>query len=185
MHGVLIFIDLAKLSNMGDVLFTFSKATSESVILLLVTTPIVWVEQAYRCPSIQETKKFYQCCFRIWISIGFWWTLGLGLRHNSLCTRTISSSSFIKNVFPLGCLGGSVGWASGFGSGHDLTVRGFEPHVGLCADSSEPGACFRFCVSLSLCPSPAHALSLSEINKNIKKKKRLPWRFPCFRGPNM
>ena len=25
-----------------------------------------------------------------------------------------------------------------FGSGHDLTVRGIEPHVGLCADSMEP-----------------------------------------------
>uniref|UniRef100_A0ABI7WM50 protein-tyrosine-phosphatase n=1 Tax=Felis catus TaxID=9685 RepID=A0ABI7WM50_FELCA len=36
------------------------------------------------------------------------------------------------------------------GSGHDLPVRGFEPRVGLCADSSEPGACFGFCLSLSL-----------------------------------
>ena len=26
----------------------------------------------------------------------------------------------------------------GFGSGHDLTVRGFKPRVGLCADSMEP-----------------------------------------------
>ena len=29
-------------------------------------------------------------------------------------------------------------------------VRGFEPLFGLCTDSSESGACFRFCVSLSL-----------------------------------
>ena len=29
-----------------------------------------------------------------------------------------------------------------FGPGHDLAVREFEPRVGLCADSSEPGACF-------------------------------------------
>ena len=121
---------------------------------------------------------------------------------------------------------------SGFGSGHDLTVCEFEPHVELCAgsllgilslrlslpfphlrslslkikknnkhwgtwvaqlverptsaqimvsqfvssspvsgsvltNSSEPGACFGFCISLSLSPpSPAHALSLSIINKN-------------------
>ena len=48
---------------------------------------------------------------------------------------------------------------------HDLAVRGFEPHVGLCADGSEPGACFGFCVSPSLSPSPAHALSLSLKNK--------------------
>ena len=39
------------------------------------------------------------------------------------------------------------------GSGHDLAVSEFESRVGVCADSSEPGACFRFCVSLSLCPS--------------------------------
>ena len=45
--------------------------------------------------------------------------------------------------------------------GHDLAVREFEPRVGLWADGSESGACFRFCVSLSLCPSPVHALSLS------------------------
>ena len=49
-----------------------------------------------------------------------------------------------------GRLGGSVGWVSDSGSGHDLTVREFKPCVGLCADSSEPGACFGFCVSLSL-----------------------------------
>ena len=38
--------------------------------------------------------------------------------------------------------------------------------VSGCADSSEPGACFGFCVSLSLCLSPARALSLllSKIN---------------------
>ena len=59
----------------------------------------------------------------------------------------------------------------GFSSGHDLTVYEFEPHVKLCADNSEPGACFRFCVSLSLWPSPAHVLSLSvaKMNKNILK----------------
>ena len=50
----------------------------------------------------------------------------------------------------MGRLGGSVGWAPDFSSGHDLTVREFKPRVGLCADSSEPGACFRFCVSPSL-----------------------------------
>ena len=55
----------------------------------------------------------------------------------------------------------SVG-ASDSGSGRELTVRGFEPRVGLCADSSEPGACFGFCVSLSLCSSPTHALSVSQ-----------------------
>ena len=36
---------------------------------------------------------------------------------------------------PMVCLGGLVGWVSDFGSGHDLTVGEFEPHIGLCADS--------------------------------------------------
>ena len=49
----------------------------------------------------------------------------------------------------------------GFSSGHDFVVREFEPGIGLCADSSEPGACFGFCVSLSLYPFPAHTLSVS------------------------
>ena len=45
--------------------------------------------------------------------------------------------------------------------------------IGLCADSSEPEACFGFSVSLSLHPSPSHALSmsLSEINKHLKNFK--------------
>ena len=64
---------------------------------------------------------------------------------------------------------GAPGWLSGlhadFGSGLNLVVHQLEPCMGLCADSSEPGACFRFCVSLSLCPSPAHALYLSLKNK--------------------
>ena len=50
-----------------------------------------------------------------------------------------------------------------------VTISGsvsFERRVGLCADSSEPGACLGFCVFLSLRPSPAHALSLSLSLKN-------------------
>ena len=56
---------------------------------------------------------------------------------------------------------------SNFGCGHDLTVCGFKPHLGLCADSPEPGTCFGFCVSLSLCPPPLLILCLSKIN--VKK----------------
>ena len=80
---------------------------------------------------------------------------------NMMLTRMINLHHLlIKSVH-----NGVPGWLSWvsvmiFRSGRDLTVRGFEPRVGLCADSSEPGACFRFCVSLSLCPSPARALSL-------------------------
>ena len=44
-----------------------------------------------------------------------------------------------------------------FGSGHDLRVHGIEPCIKLCADNTEPAW-----ESLSLCPSPACALSLSQ-----------------------
>ena len=56
----------------------------------------------------------------------------------------------------------------GFGSGHDLTVREFEPCIGLCADSSACGACFGFCVSLSVsAPPPINVLFLR--NECLKK----------------
>ena len=58
---------------------------------------------------------------------------------------------------------------SNFSSGQDLAVHEFEPCIRLCADSSEPGACFGFCVSLSLCPSSAHTLSVSQKLVSIKK----------------
>ena len=69
-------------------------------------------------------------------------------------------------------MGGSVGYVSDFGSGHDLIVREFEPPIGLRADTLEPGAYFKVYVSPSLCSSPTHALSPSpsKINKNIFKK---------------
>ena len=43
-----------------------------------------------------------------------------------------------------------------FGSGHDLTVHGIEPHIGL---SAECGACLRFSVSGPL----PHSCSFSKI----------------------
>ena len=61
----------------------------------------------------------------------------------------------------MGCLGGSSHVSSNFGLGYDLTVREFKPHVRLHADSSGTGACFGFCVSLSLCSSPACTLCFS------------------------
>ena len=87
-----------------------------------------------------------------------------GIKNVHILWFTDTSSQTPPNE---GRLGGSVGWASDFGSGHDLAVPEFEPCTRLCADSLEPGARFGFCVSLSLCPSPAHALSLSLSKINI------------------
>ena len=57
------------------------------------------------------------------------------------------------------------------GSGHDLTVCEFEPPVGLCADSSEPGVCFRFHAALSAPPPLMLSISLFLLSKiNITKK---------------
>ena len=52
------------------------------------------------------------------------------------------------------------------GSGHDLTVHEIEPQV---------GAYLRFSLSLSLCPSPAHAFSLSQKKKIIIIIMRGAW----------
>ena len=46
----------------------------------------------------------------------------------------------------------------GVGAGHDLTVREFEPHIGLCADSMEPAW---DSLSPSLAAPPLLVLSLS------------------------
>ena len=60
------------------------------------------------------------------------------------------------------------------GSGHDLTVREFKPHIGLHTDGAEPAW---DSVSPPFCPSSAcmcvHALSLKinkQTNKKLKKK---------------
>ena len=88
-------------------------------------------------------------------------TAEVGMRHHS------GSNSLVKKQEHLG----APGWRSRLSvrlqPGHHLAVCEFEPRVRLWAVGSEPGACFRFCVSLSLCPSPVHALSLSvpKINK--------------------
>ena len=51
-----------------------------------------------------------------------------------------------------------------FGSGRDLTVRGFEPCVGLCADRAEP-AWDSLSPSLSAPPALTLSVSLSQNKK--------------------
>ena len=67
---------------------------------------------------------------------------------------------------------GAPGWLNwlsqltDFGSGHDLMPHWFELRAGLCADSSEPGACFGFCLPLSL-PLLCLCLSLKYKHKTF------------------
>ena len=76
-------------------------------------------------------------------------------------------TQYCQNIEFLGRLGGSTREASDSGSGHHLTAHEFEPRVGLCADSLEPGACFGFCVSLSLTLPRSCSVSLClKINKH-------------------
>ena len=86
---------------------------------------------------------------------------------NKTCLRYPNLNKFALFKVILGASGSLSGLTSDFGSGHDLTVLGFKPHVGLYADSSEPEACFGFCVSLSLSTPPTHTLSLSQKQINI------------------
>ena len=63
---------------------------------------------------------------------------------------------------------GCLSQVSYFGSGHDLTVQGFELCTGLCTDTADPAKHF---LSLSLSvPLPAHSLSLS-FKINLKPKQ--------------
>ena len=97
--------------------------------------------------------------FRTARKLGAWGAQSV--KHLTLAEVTIS---WFVNLSPVS---GSAltAWSlepASFGSGHDLTVCEFKPHVGLCVDSSQPGTCFRFRVSLSLCPSLTHTHSLSQ-----------------------
>ena len=64
---------------------------------------------------------------------------------------------------------GAPGWLSQLSVHHDLTAHEFEPHNRLSAVSTEPSS-DTLSPSLSLCPSPAHSLSLPKYINKLKKK---------------
>ena len=70
--------------------------------------------------------------------------------HSHTHAHTPTPTELSHEHLAPGGLGASAGLASDFRAAHDLPSRGFGPRVGLCADSSEPGTCIGFCVSLSL-----------------------------------
>ena len=80
----------------------------------------------------------------------------------------------LYKIRTIGACGGSVGQVSDFGSGHDLTVRGFEPRqlpavsAGRASDPlssslSAPPLLVRVCVCVCVC---MRSLSLSLPLKN-------------------
>ena len=76
-----------------------------------------------------------------------------------------------NNVCKLqGRLHGSFGWASDFGSGHDITVCEFEPLIGLTPVCAEP-ALDPLSPFLSAPPLLVLSLSLSLSNNKINIKK--------------
>ena len=79
--------------------------------------------------------------------------------------KRVSEKQALNFLLVSGCPGGSIGQATNFGSGQDLTVCGSKPRIGLCTDSLEPEAYF-----LSLCPSLClQSASLSQKLINSKK----------------
>ena len=66
---------------------------------------------------------------------------------------------------------------SDLSSGHDITVREFEPHDGLCAVIVEPAwDPFSFCLPLPHSFSLFLSLSFRKINKTLKTIfKKMKW----------
>ena len=76
------------------------------------------------------------------------------------------NNELLLKVWGLGCLGGSVGEASDFSSGLDLTVREFEPHIGLCAEQLRAWSLLQIlCLPLSLLLPRSCSVCLSFKNK--------------------
>ena len=76
----------------------------------------------------------------------------------------------------MGRLGGSVGWAADFGSGHDLTVREFEPRRrALCWQLRAWSLLQILCLPLSDPPPVMLCLSLKNKStlKKFKKKRNI------------
>ena len=83
-------------------------------------------------PRYREKNSQYFFLVQLYLVQCYWRCSEVEMIHDS----------FINGL--KGCLGGSAGYVSNFGSGQDLTVCGFKHHIGLYDDSSEAGACFGF-----------------------------------------
>ena len=96
------------------------------------------------------------------------WVLGPGvLLQWSNCTAVIAKKPQLRGTWVVQVVKCPT---LDLGSGQDLMVREFEcPYRALCWGC---GAWLGFCLSFSLCPSPACALYLSKKKKKTKKKQK-------------
>ena len=156
--------------------YRFSAFLLRSSVNVIMPSPVMskglnpepLANPSFSCPFLPNILKQWS---RLPDPLSSSFTSPLSTCESDVCSETLVFG--LTNCFLNARTGGA--WVAqslrrptlGFCSGRDLTVCEFEPRVGLCADGSEPGACFGFWVSLSLCPSPVHALSLSvpKINK--------------------
>ena len=106
-------------------------------------------DKEWTCAFILIPHILEETWLNKWVGVWMDKWMKVMLLHEPLCSRE-------------GHLGGSVGWMSDFGSGHDLMIREFEPHIRLSAVKCE--ACFGSSVPFTFCTSPARALFLSKIN---------------------
>ena len=72
------------------------------------------------------------------LAVGYPGREGVGGGGSTVFPRCTCSSTVCLEERIEGHLGGSVGQASDFGSGHDLTVCEFKPCIRLSAVSTEP-----------------------------------------------
>ena len=111
--------------------------------------PRTQMQNHHHNTSKSNTEKKIIQCIRTKCSLSWECKDGSTLENQSMCGVSVVQS--VKYL------------TLDLGSGHAPTVCEFEPHIGLCADSTEP---VWDSASHSLCPSPACALSLPlKLNK--------------------
>ena len=82
------------------------------------------------------------------------WTIYFGFKETISILRNSLKGAWVAHLLKRSTLD--------FGSGHDLSVCGFEPHIRLCADSAESAWD-------SLSPSALPPLKINKLKKNSLK----------------
>ena len=146
--------------------FFLSSLQSFSGSFCLESSQIPLINEANSCLAIRPLFKVV-FLMRPWaiINLGlvsfFLWAFTLNLPlHSALQSNHLFRGLSLQKASYSGSLGGSVKCLT-LAQVMISWFNEFEPLIWLCADSSNPGACFRFCLLLSP-PLPClHSVSLS------------------------